>query len=152
MRKQQSLHKLFDTLHNHKIVNKSRQLVDSFDALRKRSAHVSLLIERCKWKSATITSRAVLSALRDYRRRQISKRNKLARAERFNRMRLRTYTKLLLSRMRTVLRFEARWIKEVRYQFAYSAREEAFKALSLNVKFAKADRLVIYNRYQALLQ
>ena len=36
LKKQQALHKLYDTLQNHRIVNRSRQMVDSFDMLKKR--------------------------------------------------------------------------------------------------------------------
>ena len=62
------------------------------------------------------------------------------------------HQKLVMSRMRAVLKFEAMWIKEVRYQFAYSLREEVFKALQLNVRAEKAERLVKMNRYREVLQ
>ena len=54
--------------------------------------------------------------------------------------------------MRAVLKFEAMWIKEVRYQFAYNLREEVFRSLQLNVQAEKAARLVKMNRYREVLQ
>ena len=67
-------------------------------------------------------------------------------------MRLRAYKKLILGRMRKVLEFEAIWIKEVRYQFAYRLREEAFASIQLNVKYARTRRLLKMNRYRELFR
>ena len=86
-----------------------------------------------------------------HRRMKVEKRRKLAKAERHDRRRVMIHQKLIMSRMRAVLKFEAMWIKEVRYQFAYSLREEVFKALQLNVRAEKAERLVKMNRYREVL-
>ena len=145
------MNKLYDAMHNHRIVGQSRQVVDSFDQLKRRSSEVGELTERSEQKRAGITSRAVLHALRDYRRMKVEKRRKLAKAERHDRRRIMIHQKLVMSRMRAVLKFEAMWIKEVRYQFAYSLREEVFKALQLNVQAEKAERLVRMNRYREVL-
>ena len=79
------------------------------------------------------------------------KRAQIDRAETHNIMRVLVFKKQIMSRMRKVLKFESMWIKEVRYQFAYSLREEVFKALQLNVQAEKAERLVRMNRYREVL-
>ena len=46
---------------------------------------------------------------------------------------------------------EKMWLKEVRYQFAYSIREQAFNGLKTFVKYQKVKRLYKDNRYVAFL-
>ena len=48
--------------------------------------------------------------------------------------------------MRQVLRLEKLWIADVRYQFAYSLREEAIAGLKTYVKYRRAKRAVKMNR------
>lgn len=54
--------------------------------------------------------------------------------------------------MRTVLRLEQLWLKEVRYQFAYGLREQVVDSLKTNVKYRRAKRAVKLNRYRHLLR
>ena len=44
---------------------------------------------------------------------------------------------MLLTKMRQVLKFEARWLKEVRYQFAFGLREEVFDCMKMFVKYKR---------------
>ena len=71
-------------MHNHRIEDRSRKVVDSFDQLKRRSSEVGELTERSEQKRAVITSKAVFHALRDYRMLKVTKRHKLAIAERHN--------------------------------------------------------------------
>ena len=52
--------------------------------------------------------------------------------------------------MRQVLSFELKWIKEVQYQFAYGLREDAFKALRMNVAYQKTRRYRMLRAYNEL--
>ena len=48
------------------------------------------------------------------------------------------------------MKFESKWIKEVQYQFAYGLREEAFKALRMNVGYSKIKRYQMLRGYNEL--
>ena len=48
------------------------------------------------------------------------------------------------------MEFESKWIKEVQYQFAYGLREEAFKALRMNVGYSKIKRYQMLRGYNDL--
>ena len=50
-----------------------------------------------------------------------------------------------------MLRLEKLWIADVRYQFAYSLREEAMAGLKTYVKYRRVKRAVKMNRYAHFL-
>ena len=72
-------------------------------------------------------------------------------ADRHNSIRIMKRKRLYLHKMRRVLAMEKMWLKEVRYQFAYSIREQAFNGLKTFVKYQKVKRLYKDNRYVAFL-
>jgi len=53
--------------------------------------------------------------------------------------------------MQHVLRLEQLWLKEVRYQFAFSIREQALSALKTHVKYRRVKYARKMKKYACLI-
>ena len=76
----------------------------------------------------------------------------MAMAVRHDKIRITKRKRLYLGKMKRVLTMERLWLKEVRYQFAYAIREQAFSAMKVHVKYSHVRRLLRFNRYVALIK
>ena len=135
LRRQQGLLKLCDTFKSNKVVSNSKATVGIFDILKEHSARVGKLFQKAQTRRELIYVKYSLDKLRQYRRYQKVKRRKQWKADKFNELRIQVFQKRVFIRIRQVLSFEHKWIKDVQYQFAFGLREEAFQALRMNVAY-----------------
>ena len=135
LRRQQGLLKLCDTLKTNRVVSNSKATVGIFDILKDHSLRVGQLHQKAQTRRELIYVKFSLDKLRQYRKYQKLKRRKQWKADKFNEMRIQVFQKRIFVRIRQVLTFEHKWIKDVQYQFAFGLREEAFQALRMNVAY-----------------